>query len=286
MTALRAFSHYLHAVGQAPLPPLDDAIRAACREPYRRVDRFIQLAVLGAARCGAGQDLGPDCALYLGSGIGPEGNNIVVQEQICRDRLLPRPFNFVNTLGSSATYFVAKDRGLTEQGWWACRRGASLEALLTLALADLELGVCRRALVGVVEECPAPYEDHRARCHAPAGAALAEGSHWLLLEAGAGSNGLELREGSAMELLEALAAAWRPGDRLAFGPQVPAELQARTVALLGAAPFGADLPFHDSLAAARVTAWLAGQPSGRLHLLCGDPARLSLLSLAPSHRAG
>jgi hypothetical protein len=279
MSRLLAHSHYLQAVGDAPLPPLDEAIRAACREPYRRVDRFIQLAVLGAARCGAGVGLDPDCAVYLGSGIGPEGNNIVVQEQICRDHLLPRPFNFVNTLGSSATFFVAKDRGLSGQGWWACRRHATLESLLELALADLELGVTRQALVGVVEECPAPYEDHRARCHMPADAALAEGSHWLLLQAGDGPGALNLACGEAQALVEALAAQWAPGDALAFGPQVPPLLQASLKQVLGAEPFGGALPIHDSLAAARVTAWLAQKQKGRLHLLCGGPERLSHLTL-------
>lgn len=281
MSGLRAFSHHLQAVGQAPLPPLDEAIRQACREPYRRVDRFIQLALLGAARCGAGLPLDEGCGLYLGSGIGPEGNNIVVQEQICRDHLLPRPFNFVNTLGSSATYFVAKDRGLTAQGWWACRRGATLEALLELALADLALGVCRQALVGVVEECPAPYEEHRLRCQAPAAAVMAEGSHWLLLEAQAAPGGasLALRAGEPAELLEALAQAWAAGDALAFGAQVPPLLQAGVARLVGAPPFGAGLPFHDSLAAARATAWLQEKKKGRLHLLCGGPERLMYLSI-------
>ena len=288
MTALRAFSHHLHAVGQAPLPSLDEALRRVCREPQRRIDRFIQLALLGAARCAAKAVLARDCALYLGSGIGPEGNNVLVQEQICRERLLPRPFNFVNTLGSSATYFVAKDRGLDAQGWWASRRGAALEAVLELALTDLELGLCSQALVGVVEECPAPYEDHRRRCQVPAAAALAEGSHWLLLarDAQAGDGALGLRWGEPQALAERLAREWAPGDTLAFGPLVQASLQAAVASLVGAAPFGGDLPFHDSLAAARATAWLDTQGRGRLHLICGGPRRLSYLSIAAPRPMG
>ena len=241
MTALRAFSHHLHAVGQAPLPSLDEALRRVCREPQRRIDRFIQLALLGAARCAAKAVLDSDCALYLGSGIGPEGNNVLVQEQICRERLLPRPFNFVNTLGSSATYFVAKDRGLDAQGWWASRRGAALEAVLELALTDLELGLCSQALVGVVEECPAPYEDHRRRCQVPAAAALAEGSHWLLLarDAQAGDGALGLRWGE-------------PGPGRAAGPRVGPRRHA------GLRPLGA------GIAASR-----CGQPRGRRSLRRG-----------------
>lgn len=272
MTALLGYSHHLEAAPAAGAwPSLEGAVREACREPYRRVDRFIQLALLGAARCAAGRALDPDCALYLGSGIGPEGNNILVQEQICRDRLLPRPFNFVNTLGSSATYFVSKDLGLAGQGWWASRRGASLEALLELALADLELGLCRQALVGVVEECPLPLEDHRNRVGTAPGTALAEGSHWLLLGA-EGPGGLIFTGGLDGEALaQRLAADWKAGDHLAFGPGVPAALGAALSRLVGARAFGGDLPFHDSLAAARATAWLGQKEKGRLHLLCGGP---------------
>jgi hypothetical protein len=271
MSVLLSSSHYLHAVGAGPLPDLDAAIREACREPYRRVDRFIQLALLGAARCVGGRILDPDCALYLGSGVGPEGNNILVQEQICRDHLLPRPFNFVNTLGSAATFFVSKDRAMDGQGWWSSRRGASLEAVLELALNDLELGVCEQALVGIVEECPAPFEDHRKRVGAAPDAALAEGSHWLLLqsEAKAGAGQLELESLDPAGSLETLKSLWRSGDALAFGQRVDPALRAALQAGLGAQAFGEDLPFHDSLAAARATAWLEQKQSGRLHIVCG-----------------
>jgi hypothetical protein len=139
-------------------------------------------------------------------------------------------------------------------------------------------------LVGVVEECPAPYEDHRARCHADAGAILAEGSHWLLLDAAAtpGAGSLDLKAGSAQALLEALVDGWSAGDTLAFGPLVPPTLMARAAQVLGVRAFGEDLPWHDSLAAARLGAWLVGAPGGRLHLLCGGPERFALLqALAP-----
>ncbi|HXB96625.1 MAG TPA: hypothetical protein VNZ54_01145 [bacterium] len=285
MSVLLASSHYLHAVGDGPLPDLDAAIREACREPYRRVDRFIQLALLGAARCVGERILDPTCALYLGSGVGPEGNNILVQEQICRDHLLPRPFNFVNTLGSAATFFVSKDRAMDGQGWWTSRRGASLEAVLELALNDLELGVCEQALVGIVEECPAPYEDHRKRVGAAPGQALAEGSHWLLLqgEPKAGAGKLELESLDAEAPLGQLRGLWRPGDALAFGQTVAAELRGALQAGLGVQAFGEDLPFHDSLAAARATAWLGQKQEGRLHIVCGGPLgglRLSVSTVA------
>ena len=123
------------------------ALKPVCREHFRRVDRFIQLALLGSGRCVAGQELAPDLALYLGSGLGPMSNNITTQQQLIRDRLLPKPFNFINTLGNSAGYYVAKNLGLNGQNLFISRRGASFQATLVAALVDYA-GRCRTAGTG------------------------------------------------------------------------------------------------------------------------------------------
>lgn len=183
MIRVTAISHYLHPVREGePLPSLDEVLKPLCREQFRRIDRFIQLALLGSARCVAGRTLLPDCSLYLGSGLGPMSNNISTQEQLIRDRLTPKPFNFINTLGNSAGYYVAKNLQLSGQNLFISRRGASLQALLEAALVDMETGGISQALVGVVEEVTLPLAEHRRRQGLVPGVAVAEGSHWLLLE--------------------------------------------------------------------------------------------------------
>lgn len=183
MIRVTAVSHYLQPVheGEA-LPPLDAALREVCREKFRRIDRFIELALLGSGRCAKGCALAPDCGLYLGSGLGPMVNNIACQEQITRDRELPMPFDFINTLGNSAGYYVAKNLGLSGQNLFISRRGASFEAVLAAALVDIETGALHQALVGVVEEATTPFAEHRRRQGLAPDSAVAEGSHWLLLE--------------------------------------------------------------------------------------------------------
>lgn len=183
MMRVTAVSHYLQPVRDGePLPSLDEALKPLCREQFRRVDRFIQLALLGSARCAAGRSITADCSLYLGSGLGPMSNNISTQEQLIRDRLTPKPFNFINTLGNSAGYYVAKNLALRGQNLFISRRGASLQALLEAALVDLETGGINQALVGVVEEVTLPLAEHRRRQGLPEDTPVAEGSHWLLLE--------------------------------------------------------------------------------------------------------
>lgn len=224
MIRVTAVSHYLHPVLEGePLPPLDAALREVCREHFRRVDRFIQLALLGSARCAQGQTLAPDCGLYLGSGLGPMVNNITCQEQLVRDHELPTPFSFINTLGNSAGYYVARNLGLSGQNLFVSRRGASFAAVLEAALVDLECGALGQALLGVVEEATEPFVEHRHRQGLAAGTPVAEGSHWLLLERDAKTGRRVEREHVAQHT----------------------------------APRPQDAPFHDSITGARVTESLA-----------------------------
>jgi hypothetical protein len=204
MIRIAASSRYQHALNDGDsLPNLDPILRPLCREPFRRIDRFIQLALLGSAQCVAGQKLDPSCGLYASTGIGPIGNNILVQETLIRDHLIPKPFHFVNTLGSSTGYYIAKNLALQGQALFISRRKGAFEAALACATADLELGACRQALVGLVEECTLPLEQHRLRLGAPAGAPCIEGSWWALLEVSEG--GLD----GAKEIFETLNQAWQ-----------------------------------------------------------------------------
>jgi 3-oxoacyl-(acyl-carrier-protein) synthase len=178
-------AHYFHRLrpGEA-LPSLEERLRPVCREHFRRIDRFIELALVGSGECAAGRALAADCGLYISSGIGPIGTNVVVQDSVSRDARLPMPFSFVNTLGSSAGYYVGKNLGLTGESIFVSRRGASFSAALACAVADLMSGVVSQALVGAIEECLLPVERFRELVALPAGAQTAEGSHWLLLARG------------------------------------------------------------------------------------------------------
>jgi hypothetical protein len=185
MIAIQGVSHYFHAVrpGES-LPSLEARVRPVRREHFRRIDRFIELALLGSGECVAGTSLAPDCGLYISSGIGPIGSNIIVQDAVALDAKLPMPFNFVNTLGSSAGYYVGKNLQLTGESVFVSRRGGSFGAALACAAADLTSGVVSQMLIGAIEECPLPVQRFRELVELPDSAVAAEGSHWLLLARG------------------------------------------------------------------------------------------------------
>lgn len=174
-------SHYFHKLG-AEYPSIDARVNAVTRERYRRIDRFVQLTLLGAAECARGASLARDCGLYLSSGVGPITSNVLVQDAIHRDSRMPMPFSFVNTLGSSACYHVAKELELTGEAIMVARSETSFSAALACAHADLASGVSSQILIGAVEECVLPTERHRALLRRDERMNVAEGSHWLLLE--------------------------------------------------------------------------------------------------------
>lgn len=272
---IAAASHYFQPLADGDaLPALDALLAEMCREPFRRVDRFIQLALLGSARCTLGVTLQADCGLYLGSGLGPMGSNIATQEQLIRERDIPRPFDFINTLGGSAGYYIASNLGLSAQNVFISRRAASLEAVLSAALADLALGIMTQALVGIVEEATLPLAAHRRRQGLPAGAAVAEGSHWLLLQAGARAASVldAQRFPSFTACAGYLKSVWRPGDQLRCSGRTEsstaAALQRQFAEVSAPDP---KAPFHDSLEAAWVTEFVAAGTAGNLYLASGHP---------------
>lgn len=276
MIGIVTASHYLQPVGDGELlPPLEPMLTRLCREPPRRVDRFIKLALLGSASCAAGQALRPDCGIYLGSGIGPMGSNIATQEQLIRAREIPRPFDFINTLGGSAGYYIARNLGCRGQNFFISRRGASLQALLDAVLADMELGLVTQALVGSVEEVTLPLAAHRQRQGLAAGTPVAEGSHWLLLQTQAhGKRALHCtRCAEFAELESCLQCAWQPGDRLCCTRDLQPGTRAKLQEQFPTAPPVSDTAFHDSVEAAWVTEFLTGRDSGSLYLVSGTQPR-------------
>ncbi len=163
------------------LPPLRARVKEVCGKGFRRVNRFIQLALIGSQQCAADLSLDSHCGLYLASGQGALQDSVDVLQQMALEGQPPRPLSFVNTLSNTPCFYVAQNLGLTGANQFISNRPFPFEAALSLAALDFECGVLSQALVGGVDECILPLEHHRERLGLGAGASLGEGSHWLLL---------------------------------------------------------------------------------------------------------
>ncbi len=165
-------------------PALKELVREALGVPVRRIGRFIQLALIGAGRCLAGQQAPANTAVYLGSGRGDLDVTLDVVEALFRQGLPPKPLSFVNTVSNAPNFYVAKHFNLAGRSNFVCNRFFPFEAALALAALDLRAGYTEAALVGALDLVTKPLSAHRGRLELAADAPVAEGSHWLYLRAG------------------------------------------------------------------------------------------------------
>ena len=107
-----------------------------------------------------------------------------VMVQLYRDGMPPRPLSFINTVSNSACFYIAKQFNLSGRSSFVCNRHFSFESALLLATLDIEMNLSASALVGSVDIVLAPLDLHRRRLGLGPDTPVAEGAHWLRLEAG------------------------------------------------------------------------------------------------------
>jgi hypothetical protein len=178
-----AAGDYCHAVTE-PLPPLKALLLESTGLSFRRIGRFIQLSLIGAARARPPAFALPeDTAVYLASGDGDLEMTLDIMNPLFRDGQLPKPLNFVNTVSNASCFYVAQLHKLRSRSNFACNRFFAFESVLQLAALDLDLGVTTSALVGSVDLATVPLDEHRQRIGVTRDVEVGEGSHWLWLGA-------------------------------------------------------------------------------------------------------
>lgn len=174
----------------AGLVNLKAAATEVCREHFRRIDRFTQMALIGSSRCVEGVSLETRTGLYIGSRFASLGNTTKVHEKMVGAGSVPKPAGFINTLSNAAGYFVARNLGLGHRNLFVSRGDASIVAALQLAAMDVATGAVSQALVGAVEEAILPLEHQRVRLGLDPETEIGEGSHWLLVAPQGSANSL------------------------------------------------------------------------------------------------
>ena len=266
----------------ADLRPL---LAEVCNERFRRIDRFIQLALLGSGRCVQNLELPASTGLYIGSGFGLIANTVSVQQQIFIEHRIPKPITFINTASNAAGYYVARNLDLHARNQFVGRDGAPTEAALQLATLDLALGTVEQALVGVVDEASTPFAEHAQRLGVSSDVVLAEGSHWFLLRAITGGEPAsaldEVRTLFNTDELTAWFGACAPGTdaRIWLAPGVSAEIRAACPALDHYTP---DLGAYRSGTAGAIMRFLSSGKGRELVTVTEDDSRIHVMRFVRS----
>ena len=165
------------------LPDLKRELKALSGKTYRRIDHFIQLAIIGAHKAAAGLDLAPQTAIYMTSGQGDIMVFDRVRQQRYFQKMLSKPVDFVNLSSNAAGFYVASHLGLKGKNLFLLHHHFPVQMTLLAAQNELNLGRQEAVLVGGVDEWIPKPELAKKLLGVDETTVLGEGSNWLLLKA-------------------------------------------------------------------------------------------------------
>lgn len=149
---------------------------------FRRANRFVLLALAGAARCIHSLQIDTRTGVYLTSENGNLGDTEAVLDQIFRKREYPMPYNFINTMSNTASFYVAQSLGLSGRNMTLSSRQFSFERGLELLRCDMRQGAIDAGLIGGVDEAVFSRQSFESRySYSYDSHSMVEGSCWLLL---------------------------------------------------------------------------------------------------------
>ena len=166
-------------------PDLSAQIQAAWGKRFRRVNHFIELAMVGAKSCltQLKEPLPSDCDVYLATEQGNVSDVASITEALFKHQDSPMPLEFLNVPNNMAGFYVAQGLGLHSSNQTIAHRAFPFETALDIAMFNITTShkTNAHALVGGVEECAYPLTQHRQRMGIPVDTSLAEGSSWLYM---------------------------------------------------------------------------------------------------------
>ncbi len=172
---IAAVAGYAMEAGETPTNLRED-LRAACPAAPRRINRLIELSLIGAHRCAANRKLDARTAIYMACTHGCISDAVTLVRDTVRG-VPTMPVTFINVSSNMAGFYVASTLGLHSGNHVGSANEFAWEATLELARASRG-----PVLVGAVEECAWPLDAHRVRLDLARGAVVLETSQWLLAD--------------------------------------------------------------------------------------------------------
>lgn len=143
---------------------LKDQLKQKFSLTSRRTSRVTLLALLGGMPLKADLTSG----VYVTSSFSSPSNMSELELQVFQHRT-PKPFHFINSINNAVPFYIAQAQQLSGPTIFTASDRANWGQILLFAIADLQLGIIKQALIGWCHEASLPMADQR------------EGSHWLLL---------------------------------------------------------------------------------------------------------
>jgi hypothetical protein len=178
-------------VGGVPGPELDARLIKMTGKRFRKLGRFIQLAMCGAVEAvkKTKAPIAPDrTGIFLASGLGNLSDLLPFSHSIFGDPgFHPSAIQFANSVGNAGAFHIAEALGVTAPVLALCQDEVCFEAALLQVVTLLDSGDIDLGVVGSVDMVMPPVGDHLARMGygreeaAARGMKLSEGSAWFVL---------------------------------------------------------------------------------------------------------
>lgn len=266
---IRAFGDYYAPVDGEP-PDVRELSKQTLGKQVRRVGRFIQLALIGAARCVGAETPPAHTAIYMSSRRGDLETNIEVLEQLFAHAQSPKPLSFINTVSNASCYYVARHFGLHGRSCFVTGVCFSFEMALQAALLDFGSGQARSALAGGLDTAAAPLDVDRRRLGLAPDAPVGEASHWLWLEARPAAPGDMVLEAVEAFADRAAAVAWLKAQR--FDPEKTLLAAGQYLSPADAAAFQSEAGISRTFAYRESLAYYDGQAGAAFSAFAADAA--------------
>lgn len=178
---------YIHSAACLAHDPAHDftALKRGLEErsgkKFRRVNRFIVLALASVYQLPTLGKIDPEASLYLGTKHGCATDSFGMLTQMYRDELIPLPFTFINTSSNMAGFYVAQSLGLSGENYTFAQPWGSFEKAFSLAYRDIQTGRNAAALAGSCDEAVFPLEESRKAMQMPDDEQWREGGCWMHL---------------------------------------------------------------------------------------------------------
>lgn len=160
---------------------LKNELKSITDKPYRRINKFIYLSLIGAIKCGVDTKIDENTAVYLATNYGSISSTITSLSQLHTEKSLPMPLDFINTAANIGGFYIASHFGLISKNICISSDVDSFQKALKIAYIDIKSGEIQNALVGGVDETIEPLSEFCRYTPLDDSELLRDGSCWLFV---------------------------------------------------------------------------------------------------------
>ena len=161
-----------------PTKEIKKELESKSEKKYRRINRYIILALAGVYNMPNIKNINSDCALVIGTKNGCITETISMLDQVHNSSLLPMPFTFIASSTNMVNFYVAQSLNLNGSNFMISNRYSPFAIALDVGYFDIIDNKTKSALIGCVDEIAEPLDKFKQKIGVE-NKKIQEGSFWV-----------------------------------------------------------------------------------------------------------